>query len=58
MGCACNKNKTQYDVVDSTGKRLWGPSTFETTANAMATRYASVGGKVRTLDAAGNPKAV
>lgn len=36
MGCNCGKNKTQYEVVDANGKRVFGPTTFKTTAQAVA----------------------
>ncbi|MBC9729273.1 hypothetical protein [Streptomyces sp. TRM68367] len=38
MPCACNKNKTQYEVIDASGKRVFGPTPYKTTADAMAAR--------------------
>jgi hypothetical protein len=38
MGCACGKNKTQYEVVKD-GTRVFGPTPYKTTADAMATRH-------------------
>lgn len=35
--CSCNKKK-QYEVVDASGKRVFGPTPYETTAKAMAKR--------------------
>jgi len=39
MGCNCGKNKTQYEVVNSEGTVLFGPTPYKTTANAMAARH-------------------
>jgi hypothetical protein len=47
IGCNCGKNKTQYEVVDSTGKRVFGPTTYKTTAQAVADREA--GREVREI---------
>lgn len=38
MPCACQKNKTQYEVVDGAGNRVFGPTPYKTTADAMAAR--------------------
>ncbi|MEH0579100.1 MULTISPECIES: hypothetical protein [Streptomyces] len=38
MPCACQKNKTQYEVIDAEGKRVFGPTPYKTTADAMAAR--------------------
>ncbi|MDQ0761999.1 hypothetical protein [Streptomyces canus] len=38
MPCSCQKNKTQYEVVDADGKRVFGPTPYKTTADAMAAR--------------------
>jgi hypothetical protein len=38
MPCACTE-KTQYEVIDSTGNRLFGPTPYKTTADAMAQRH-------------------
>lgn len=39
MGCNCGKKSTQYEVVSAEGKRLFGPSPFKTTVEAMASRH-------------------
>jgi hypothetical protein len=40
MACApCSKNKKQYEVVNAEGTRVWGPTPYQTTAEAMATRH-------------------
>ncbi|MGW4007954.1 hypothetical protein [Streptomyces sp. BSE6.1] len=49
MGCACNK--TKYEVVDANGKRVFGPTPYKTTADAMAAR--EEGRKVRELPKGG-----
>ncbi|MFF4179711.1 hypothetical protein [Streptomyces sp. NPDC001750] len=36
MACACKK--TKYEVVDAAGKRVFGPTPYKTTAEAMAKR--------------------
>ncbi|MER6146235.1 hypothetical protein ABT174_40635 [Streptomyces sparsogenes] len=38
MPCACQKNKTQYEVIDASGNRVFGPTPYKTTADAMAAR--------------------
>ncbi|WP_284576806.1 hypothetical protein [Streptomyces sp. 2P-4] len=38
MGCACNKNKRQYEVVAENGKVVF-TSGIEATANTVAKRY-------------------
>lgn len=38
MGCACNKNRTQYEVVTVDGRIVPGTSN-ERTANKIAERY-------------------
>ncbi|MEZ3180793.1 hypothetical protein KYY02_19495 [Streptomyces pimonensis] len=38
MACNCGKNKTQYEVVDTAGRRVFGPTTYKTTAQAVADR--------------------
>ncbi|WP_019061704.1 hypothetical protein [Streptomyces prunicolor] len=38
MPCACQKNKKQYEVVDAAGNRVFGPTPYKTTADAMAAR--------------------
>jgi len=39
VGCNCaSKNRTQYEVVKD-GTRVFGPTPFKTTADAMATRH-------------------
>ncbi|MGC4947712.1 hypothetical protein ACLQ2N_16140 [Streptomyces sp. DT224] len=45
MGCACNKNKKQWQVVAETGDKILFTSTSEATAKAVSKRYA--GSKVR-----------
>ncbi|MGA5418024.1 hypothetical protein [Streptomyces pseudogriseolus] len=47
MGCNCGKNKTQYEVVDAAGKRVFGPTSYKTTAQAVADREA--GREVREI---------
>ncbi|WP_181383795.1 hypothetical protein [Streptomyces sp. NWU339] len=48
MGCNCGKNKAQYEVVDSSGRRVFGPTAYKTTAQAVADREA--GRKVRPIE--------
>ena len=49
MGCNCGAKKQQYEVVDASGKRLFGPTPYKTTADAMATRH---GATVRPVEVA------
>ncbi|WP_406321843.1 hypothetical protein [Streptomyces sp. NBC_00519] len=51
MPCACQKNKTQYEVVDAAGKCVFGPTPYKTTADAMAARGA--GREVREVPKGG-----
>ncbi|MEU2264940.1 hypothetical protein ABZ568_00500 [Streptomyces olindensis] len=40
MACApCQKNKKQYEVINSQGTRVFGPTPYKTTADAMAQRH-------------------
>ena len=39
MGCNCAKKNTMYEAVSAEGKRLFGPSPFKTTVEAMAARH-------------------
>lgn len=40
MACGvCNKNRKQYEVVDVNGKRIFGPTPFKTTADAMGAKH-------------------
>ncbi|MFD5788582.1 hypothetical protein ACFWH1_18410 [Streptomyces sp. NPDC127037] len=39
MGCACNKNKKQWQVVAEGGGKVLFTSTSEATARAVAKRY-------------------
>ena len=42
MGCACNKNKNQWQVVAGDGtERVLFTSTSEATAKAVSKRYAN-----------------
>jgi len=52
MPCACQKNRTQYEVVDAAGKRVFGLTPYKTTADAMAVR--GEGRRVREIAKAGN----
>jgi hypothetical protein len=38
MACSCQNNRAQYEVVDAAGKRVFGPTPYKTTADAMAAR--------------------
>ena len=38
MPCSCQKNKSQYEVVDASGKRVFGPTPYKTTADARRSR--------------------
>lgn len=40
MGCNCAKKSTMYEAVSAEGKRLFGPSPFKSTVEAMAARHA------------------
>lgn len=39
MACNCAKNKIMYEAVSAEGKRLFGPSPYKTTVDAMAARH-------------------
>lgn len=39
MGCNCGSTRVQYEAVDAGGKRIFGPSPFKTTVDAMAARH-------------------
>jgi hypothetical protein len=47
VGCNCTKKNTMYEAVSAEGKRLFGPSPFKTTVEAMAARH--TGAAVRAV---------
>jgi hypothetical protein len=51
MPCVCQKNKTHYEVLDASGKRVFGPTLYKTTADAMAAR--GEGREVREISKGG-----
>jgi hypothetical protein len=51
VGCNCG-NKKQYEVVDAAGKRLFGPTPYKSTADAILQRQldsGNAGVKVREV---------
>jgi len=52
MACNCGgKNTVQYEVVDASGKRLFGPTPFKTTADAMGAKHGATVREVQKVGA-------
>ena len=51
MACNCGGKKVQYEVVDKDGKRLFGPTPFKTTADAMGAKHGATVREVQKVGA-------